>query len=308
MAMTEHGNEAATSAHEGLYSKETAMFKTGMAAFATLLIGQAHAANVTVLHQHRAIFLDGGIGLQEWSHWQAKTKGLDGVWRVRLKSPGGKLAGLIIGEDIRRRKFTTYVIGTDECFSACALIWLAGDKRYIATTARLGFHAAFRMEGKEGQGSPRESGKGAIVGAYITNLGYPYDTVICATEQDPSQPIKPFDLKRDVERCKIDVVVIEPNPKATAPPTYRPQVPAYTPPPPRYPPLLKYACVASEGLNFRSGPGTGYPPVMQAPQNTCLFVEVNNCIQVHDGEWWCQSILQFSTGLGWINIRFMRFT
>ena len=50
---------------------------------------------------------------------------------------------LSIGSEIRLRGFTTFVAGGKmQCYSACALIWIAGVRRYMMPDASIGVHAA----------------------------------------------------------------------------------------------------------------------------------------------------------------------
>ena len=88
---------------------------------------------------------------------------------VVLGSEGGNLlAGIEIGKAIRLKDLATYVPDDILCASACALAWLGGTQRFMAANAKIGFHAAFRIQ----NGSPTESGLGnALVGAYLNSLG-----------------------------------------------------------------------------------------------------------------------------------------
>jgi hypothetical protein len=101
---------------------------------------------------------------------------------VRLESAGGDLlAGLEIGEAIRRKKFITIVPNHSICTSSCALAWLGGVKRYMGVDAKTGFHAASDAAG-------RETGSGnALVGAYLTRLGLSYSAVLFATKASPHE-------------------------------------------------------------------------------------------------------------------------
>jgi hypothetical protein len=42
----------------------------------------------------------------------------------------------------------------DECYSACASIWLAGTPRMMAPQAKIGFHAASVNGQEKGRGNP----------------------------------------------------------------------------------------------------------------------------------------------------------
>ncbi len=102
---------------------------------------------------------------------------------VVLGSEGGNLqAGIEIGKAIRLKDLTTYVPDDILCASACALAWLGGTQRFMAANAKIGFHAAFRMQ----NGSPTESGLGnALVGAYLNSLGLSQRAVAFISSADP---------------------------------------------------------------------------------------------------------------------------
>ncbi|MSP05150.1 MAG: hypothetical protein EXR05_07905 [Acetobacteraceae bacterium] len=62
---------------------------------------------------------------------------------MALASDGGRLiAGLEIGTAIRDRQLTTIVQDFARCASSCALAWLGATRRYMAASARTGFHPA----------------------------------------------------------------------------------------------------------------------------------------------------------------------
>ena len=103
---------------------------------------------------------------------------------VILSSLGGNLdASLKIGKLIRARGFTTGTAG--DCESSCALIWLAGIERYVAATARVGFHAAYTI-GDNGEQLVSGTAN-ALIGAYLTNLGLPTEAVVYITQAKPDE-------------------------------------------------------------------------------------------------------------------------
>lgn len=89
---------------------------------------------------------------------------------VVLSSNGGALAdGLAIGTAIRAAGYATAVPAGASCYSACALIWAGGSRRFLAPSAVLGAHAAYHAT----DGGTETSGIGnAQVGAYLARLGY----------------------------------------------------------------------------------------------------------------------------------------
>ena len=106
---------------------------------------------------------------------------LRGPTAVFLKSPGGlEIDGLNIGIAIHRVGYKTVVIDNTVCASVCGLIWLSGSPRILTPSSKIGFHAAYNNDGQE-------SGKGnALVGAYLTKLGFSYDAVVYLLKQHPT--------------------------------------------------------------------------------------------------------------------------
>lgn len=113
------------------------------------------------------------------------TEGLTKV-NVLLESPGGLVKeALEIGATIRTRGYSTLVApGTDGCYSACALIWVSGARRYMAPDSVIGFHAAYVKE----NGEYKESGVGnAEIGAYLTTLGLRIEAIRFFTTAGPNE-------------------------------------------------------------------------------------------------------------------------
>lgn len=102
---------------------------------------------------------------------------------VYLESPGGAvIAAVEIGKLVRERNYATAVLADGTCTSSCALVWLAGTRRYLAPGAQLGFHASHMDDG----GRLVETGVGnAIVGYYLAQLGMSEKTVVFATIASP---------------------------------------------------------------------------------------------------------------------------
>jgi hypothetical protein len=118
---------------------------------------------------------------------------------VLLRSRGGKMiAGIRIGEIIKARGYTTIV--KDYCASSCALIWLAGSKRFMTPTAHIGLHQAYNLAGQaDGVGN-------AFLGSYLTRLGLGYAAIAYATQAGPDG-MKWLTLD-DAKRIGIQVVVL----------------------------------------------------------------------------------------------------
>ena len=128
------------------------------------------------------IRVKGPIQVSDATDFQARTRHVQDAVVVLASEGGSVVAGIQIGEEIRRRKFDTAVVNHTECVSACALIWLGGTRRYMGANAKIGFHAAYIKQGTDN----RESGVGnALVGAYLTRLGLPYSAVAFASEASP---------------------------------------------------------------------------------------------------------------------------
>lgn len=102
---------------------------------------------------------------------------------VALDSDGGQLVpALEIGKAIHLRGYATVVGEEKTCASACALIWVAGSKRFLIPTGRVGFHASYL----ESNGQKIESGvANALIGRYLTQLDLPESSIIFATSAGP---------------------------------------------------------------------------------------------------------------------------
>lgn len=104
---------------------------------------------------------------------------------VILESPGGIVKdALEIGAEIRIRNYATMVSADTGCYSACALIWVAGARRYMDPSSKIGFHAVYREEA----GELRESGMGnAEVGSFLTHLGLRVEAIRYFTLAGPKE-------------------------------------------------------------------------------------------------------------------------
>jgi hypothetical protein len=121
---------------------------------------------------------------------------------VMLRSRGGRMASAIrIGEMVKAKGYTTIV--KDYCASSCALIWLAGSKRFMTPGAHIGLHQAYNSTGQaDGTGN-------AILGSYLTRLGLSYSAIAYATEASPDG-IKWLTVD-DAKRVGIPVIVLDLN-------------------------------------------------------------------------------------------------
>lgn len=102
---------------------------------------------------------------------------------VAFNSPGGAVAAAIqIGKAIRLEGFVTVVLPGGACTSACALAWLGGVARYMASTSMVGFHAAYT----DASGAKKVSSvANALIGGYLNGLGYSDDAIAFFTSASP---------------------------------------------------------------------------------------------------------------------------
>ncbi|WP_460448306.1 COG3904 family protein [Alsobacter sp. SYSU BS001988] len=114
-------------------------------------------------------FVDSALGVKE------------GI--IAFNSSGGNLnAALEIGKAIRLKGFVTYVPPGSTCASACALAWLGGGSKLASGRSRIGFHAAYTEQ--NGEKTPTGIGN-ALVGAYLSQLGYSQSTIVFVTAASP---------------------------------------------------------------------------------------------------------------------------
>lgn len=168
-----------------------------LAATAAAVTMPARAAEIVV--GSGTIIISGDIVASDFDQFKTKASPLSGKQIVVLISDGGSvLSALQIGEFIRLRGWETAV--PSYCYSACALIWLAGSTRTMNSTAKIGLHAA-SVGGKEaGMGN-------ALVGTYLNRLSHGYDVVAFATVAGPDK--NNLMTPKIAERLGVEVSVIE---------------------------------------------------------------------------------------------------
>ena len=127
------------------------------------------------------VMVEGPLVAVDEDQFAAKSAPLSSAF-VAFSSDGGSLvAGLRIGEAIRRKGFSTIVPDGRRCASACALAWLGGVERFIGTSGKISFHAAYDP-------ASDESGVGtAGVDAYLSKIGLPYEAVIYIKQAAPNE-------------------------------------------------------------------------------------------------------------------------
>lgn len=102
---------------------------------------------------------------------------------VSLASPGGSInAAIQIGSIVRSKGMTTIVDRGQDCASACGLIWLAGQRRLLTLTSRVGFHTAYVI--RNGHRVASADGN-ALIGRYIARLDLPKQSFAFATAAGP---------------------------------------------------------------------------------------------------------------------------
>jgi hypothetical protein len=145
----------------------------------------ALAATITLSPQTpdrpNVVTVEGPVIAVDADEFAAKTASLHSAI-VAVNSDGGTLmAGVRIGEAIRRKGFSTIVPDGRRCAAACALAWLGGAERFIGANASIGFHAAYDSASGEETGSGN-----AVIGTYLTKIGLPYEAIIYITQPAPN--------------------------------------------------------------------------------------------------------------------------
>jgi hypothetical protein len=126
------------------------------------------------------VSLKGEIKPGDATTYLARTAGIDNAL-VLLDSPGGAISDAIaIAEINRARTFQVSVAPKATCASACGLIWLSSDKRFLAAKARVGFHAAYQKSDHAVAGTAN-----ALIGAYFARLGVSNEIISYITTAMP---------------------------------------------------------------------------------------------------------------------------
>jgi len=144
-----------------------------------LLVTTSAVAAVIIVREQTpdrptVVVLEGSLAEFDEDQFAAKAASLSSAF-VAFNSDGGSLlAGLRLGEAIRRKGFSTIVPDGRHCASACALAWLGGVERVIGTSGKISFHAAY-------DSAADESGVGTV-DAYLSKIGLPYEAVSYITQ------------------------------------------------------------------------------------------------------------------------------
>jgi len=155
------------------------------------LVGIANAAKIDTMvasatDSTNFIYISGEIVKGDYDRYINATRSINNNKPVfvLLEGPGGSLTEAIqIGLDINRRKYNT-AAWNGICASACAYIWLAGQRSIIDVDrdARVGFHAPY-TEDKFGNKKSSNVGS-AILGGYLKELGAGYRLIAYTTSVD----------------------------------------------------------------------------------------------------------------------------
>jgi hypothetical protein len=209
------------------------LLKTLAACFCVTLSQQAGAADIRtgILPDGSTIIIvTGDFVASDIEVFKSKIAGVrKGV--VALDSNGGSLhAGIQMGTAIRLRGLATVVPVGSQCASACAIAWLGGAPRMMGSEAKIGFHAAYRLE----NGAPIETGVGnALLGAYLSNLGLSDRAIVYVTMAAPNSMT--WLTRIEAETLGIDIMSetsteAEDRPPAVSSPPQKSTVPASPPP------------------------------------------------------------------------------
>lgn len=131
---------------------------------ATALILSLLAAPSTAMEVSRVAGCDGSDVLKlrgdvergDYVKFRSQFRDQRRIVGLILDSPGGSLhEGVRIAALTKQKRLSTYV--AKECDSACAFIFLLGNKRYAAKEAKIGVHAVGNEYGGEDRGTLRDT-------------------------------------------------------------------------------------------------------------------------------------------------------
>lgn len=132
---------------------------------------------------------------------------------VFLESPGGLVStGISIAAEIAIRGYNTLVLDGSGCHSICAVMWVAGVRRYMSPDADISVHAAYRMRNSaDGNIDTSESGMAnAQIGAFLNEIGLSSDAVRYFTFAGPSEDL--LDITPEIAQAlSIDVYIQSAN-------------------------------------------------------------------------------------------------
>jgi hypothetical protein len=154
----------------------------------------------------------GGISFGTAKEFQTMLDAMDNVSTVRINSIGGRIAeAQKISDMIRARGLSTYV--TNECVSACTIVFLGGKQRFLYETAKLGFHQSYfpgQTESDKRLGIAREE-------ARLEQFGLSHAFAEHANASSPSGMWYPE--QSELLREHVVTKIVQPPPKPAAPAT-----------------------------------------------------------------------------------------
>lgn len=169
-----------------------------LAIFLTLLPANLKAAEIEVVQglvpDQRGILIRGPIESGDDSRFFELAENTPRAI-VFLESPGGSVkTGISIAAEIAIRGYTTLVLDGSGCHSICAVMWVAGVRRYMSPSADISVHAAYRMRNDaDGSMEAYESGMGnAQIGAFLNEIGLSADAIRYFTFAGPSAELLPI--------------------------------------------------------------------------------------------------------------------
>ena len=118
-----------------------------------------------------ALLVSGVIGPGSYDEFRAALSGATPDL-VLLDGPGGILGeALLIGAEVRRLQLDTMVGPNQTCASACAIVFLSGRVKYLATGASVGLHSASYADGRA---DPEATD---LMARYLHEVGVPRATL-----------------------------------------------------------------------------------------------------------------------------------
>lgn len=127
-----------------------------------------------------ALLISGVIGPGSYDEFRAALM-YSSPKLVVLDGPGGILGeALMIGEEVRRRNLSTLVGPNRSCASACAIVFLSGRVKYMASGAAVGLHSASFADGRA---DPEAT---EVMASYLRGVGVPNATLKRMARTAPS--------------------------------------------------------------------------------------------------------------------------
>ena len=154
---------------------------------ALLAANAAHAGNVVVKRQETStspavVSVTGRIDNGDYAAFIAITQRMKRATIYFFSKGGMVVDAVLIGQMIREKRFSTAVADRGVCFSACALAWLGGVKRFLGNSAAVGFHAPFQKTTHQ-----RSAQADAAISIYLRYMGLPRRVAAYVLEPGPKE-------------------------------------------------------------------------------------------------------------------------